>query len=341
MAISGVLHAAHPHLVYNCYATANMNRSQAVGVAPRNSLGVVILTKDEEVHLDRAIASLAGLAADIFVVDSGSTDRTLEIAAKNGATILTNPWVNHATQFNWALDRISANYSWIMRLDADEVVTRSLIEEIGRVLERDAPGVSAYSCGRRIAFLGKPIRWGGVFPISVVRLFRSSKGRCEDRWMDEHIVVDGPVHRLRGEILDWNLKPLTWWVEKHNHYASREAVEILAAGKGFLQSESVSSQVHGAAGRKRWLKENVFNRMPLGLRAWVFFTYRYVVRLGFLDGPRGARFHFLQALWYRYLVDAKVAEVSDYMCAKGVDEVTAIKALFGISLRPSGGSTGR
>ena len=318
-----------------------MEQIPAVGVAPRNSLAVIILTKNEEMHLDRAIASLESLTADIFVVDSGSTDRTLEIAAKHGATVLMNRWVNYATQFNWALDRISPKYSWVMRLDADEVVNRSLVEEIRHALDRDAPGVSAYSCGRRIAFLGQPIRWGGVFPISVVRLFRSSRGRCEDRWMDEHIVVDGPVHSLRGEILDWNLKPLTWWIDKHNHYASREAIDILAASKGFIQIESVGGQGQGQAGRKRWLKENVFNRMPLGLRAWVFFAYRYVIRLGFLDGPRGARFHFLQALWYRYLVDAKVAEVSDYMGAEGVDELTAIEALFGISLRPSDGSSGR
>ena len=153
------------------------------------------------------------------------------------------------------------------------------------------------------------------------------------RWMDEHIKVAGPTVTLSGELIDDNRQSLTWWTAKHNRYASREAVDLLNLEYGFMPHDTVADLRGGQqAGVKRWLKERVYARLPGGLRALAYFPYRYVIRLGFLDGQAGAAFHVLQGFWYRYLVDAKVAEVKRDMAASGRDVVAAIGQVLEIEL---------
>lgn len=195
------------------------------------------------------------------------------------------------------------------------------------------PAVDGVFCSRRMTFQGRLIRFGGVFPVRVLRLFRRHRGQCENRWMDEHIKVQGPTRDFGGEIIDDNLGSLTWWTDKHNKYASREAVDLLNLEYGFMPHDSVADLRGGTqAGIKRWLKERVYARMPGGLRAFVYFVYRYVVRLGFLDGHAGTAFHFLQGFWYRYLVDAKVAEVKRYQREHRCDIAAAIEQVLSIRL---------
>jgi len=275
---------------------------------------VVILTFNEERHLARCIASLQGLASEVVVADCFSTDATLEIARAHGARIIQRSWVNHASQFNWALTQLDPDRDWVLRLDADEVLTPTLIAEIQALLPTIGLEIDGVYCGRRMIFQGRLIRHGGVFPVRVLRLFRYGRGQCENRWMDEHIKVAGPTVDLQGEIIDDNLQSLTWWTAKHNGYASREAVDLLNLEYGFMPYDTVASLRGGQqTGVKRWLKERVYARLPGGFRAFFYFFYRYVIRLGFLDGQAGVAFHFLQGFWYRYLVDAKVAEVRRYM----------------------------
>lgn len=294
---------------------------------------VLILTKNEERHIARALGSVSNTADRVFVVDSGSTDRTVEIAEAAGATVLKNPWVNYATQFNWALDQLPGDTEWVLRLDADEVVTEPLAEEIQARLMSLPPETHGVYVSRRMNFLSRPIRWGGVFPVRVLRLFRRGKGRCENRWMDEHILVDGKTVEFRGEIVDDNLNSLTWWTEKHNAYASREVIDLLNLEFGFMPHETVADLRGGKqAGVKRWLKERVYASLPGGSRAFLYFFYRYVIRLGLLDGKEGAAFHVLQGFWYRYLVDMKLLEVRNYMKTHRVDAVTAIERVLGISV---------
>lgn len=297
------------------------------------TLTVVILTRDEAVHIARAIGSVQAVADRIVVVDSGSTDKTADIARGLGAEVLVHLFTTQAQQFNWALDQLPKDTDWVLRLDADEIVTKSLEKEIKENLGRLAPEFAGVHCSRRMNFLGKPVKRGGLFPIRLIRLFRFGRGRSEDRWMDEHILVDGPVAEFSGEIIDDNLKSLTWWIAKHNSYASREAVELLDLETEFLGRElSLTSTTSGQAGAKRWLKEKVYARLPGGLRAFVYFLYRYVFRLGFLDGREGAAFHVFQGLWYRYLVDTKLHEVKAYMRRNGVEPIVAIKDVLGIDV---------
>jgi len=294
-------------------------------------LTVVILTRDEARHIKRAIASVAAIADRIVVVDSGSTDETVALAKVAGAEVLQHKWTTHAGQFNWALDQLGDETGWVLRLDADEVVTAPLACSIAKAIGGNGPEVGFY-LPRRIHFMGQPVRFGGVFPVYVMRLFRSGIGRCEDRWMDEHIVVQGPTARLNGELIDDNLNPLHWWIAKHNAYASREVIDVLNAAYGFMP---VSGQLpgRGQAAMKRWMKSRLYARLPGGLRAGLYFIYRYVLRLGFLDGREARRFHVLQGFWYRYLVDAKLAEVRNYMAEHDVGAPHAIRDVLGIELR--------
>jgi glycosyltransferase involved in cell wall biosynthesis len=293
----------------------------------------VILTFNEEQHLERCIASLKGIVTDLVVVDSFSSDSTLAIARAHGARVLQREWVNHAVQFNWALTQLDSDTDWVFRVDADEVLTPELATEIQVRLPGLGWEIDGVYCGRRMTFQGRFIRYGGVFPVRVLRLLRFGRGECENRWMDEHIKVSGPTMDFAGELIDDNLNSLTWWTEKHNKYASREAVDLLNLDYHFMRLDSVASLRSGKqAAVKRWLKEKVYARLPGGFRAFAYFFYRYVIRMGFLDGQAGTAFHFLQGFWYRYLVDVKVTEVRRYMREKGVGVQDAIKQILGIKV---------
>ena len=294
----------------------------------------IVLTLDEELHLDRCLKSVGEIATLLLVVDSGSTDRTLEIARKHGATVMKRAWTNHAEQFNWALDQLDADTDWVVRIDADEYLTTRLVSDLRQTLSQLKPEISGVLVNRRMTFQGRLIRHGGVFPVQVLRVFRQGMGRCEQRLMDEHIVVRGQTVSLPGELIDDNLKPLGWWTDKHNRYASLEAVEMLNLEFGFLDRGSHAPGLPArSAGTRRWIKEKVYSRIPGRWRAFAYFFYRYVLRLGFLDGRAGASFHFLQGFWYRYLVDAKVTEVKRHMRLQQVDVRQAIDSVLGIRVQ--------
>lgn len=304
-------------------------------------LVAIILTLNEARHLPRCLASLQDVVDEVLVVDSFSTDETSEIAAAQGARFVQHPFVNQAMQFNWALTQLDADTDWVLRIDADEYLTSGLRQEISERLPQLADTVDGVICGRRMIFQGQPIRFGGLFPIRTLRLFRHGRGRCEHRWMDEHIQVAGQTVAFAGDLVDHNLNALTWWTDKHNRYASREAVELLNLKYAFLPAEADAEQSAGTqASSKRWLKEQVYARLPGGVRALAYFLYRYVIRLGFLDGRAGATFHVLQGFWYRYLVDAKVAEVERYMAQQGCDAVPAVAAVLDIQLPDTSSSAG-
>lgn len=297
------------------------------------TLTVVILTKNEERHIERAMASVVSIADRIFVVDSGSTDQTVVHARARGAKVLVHPFVTQAQQFNWALDQLPSDTDWVFRLDADEVVSDALASEISARLSGLSPSVAGIYISRRMTFLGQPIRWGGLFPVRVLRLFKHRLGRCESRWMDEHILVDGDTVEFDGEIVDDNLNSLTWWTEKHNAYACREAIDLLNLEYGFMEHDTVADlRSVQQAGMKRWIKEKVYAKLPGGARAFAYFLYRYVVRLGFLDGKEGTAFHVLQGFWYRYLVDIKLHEVKAHMRRNKVDVISAIRDVLRIDV---------
>lgn len=260
----------------------------------RGTIDIIILTRDEEVNLPYALRSVAPLGGKVWVVDSGSTDRTESIAREFGAELVSHKdYKNQAQQFNWALDNLPLKGEWVLRLDADEWLTQELIEEIRGAIQATSADVSGFFMKRRVYFMGQWIRHGGYYPIWILRLFRRGRARSDSRPMDEHIVLTGGrAERLNYDFADENRKGLSEWVSKHNDYASREAAAILEGNEG-------------ESGRKKV----AYYKLPPFLRAFIYFCYRYFLRLGFLDGVPGLAFHFLQGFWYRFLIDAKLYEM--------------------------------
>ena len=185
-----------------------------------------------------------------------------------------------------------------------------------------------------MTFMRKKIRRGGLFPVNVIRIYRNRSGQIESRWMDEHISVgcDVKVDGLEGELVDDSKKSLSWWVDKHNAYASREAVDILLAKHGYEVGSVASWDFSDQASIKRTIKEKFYNRSPAGLRALIYFLYRYFIRFGFLDGSRGLFFHVLQGFWYRFLVDCKVLEVESLQKREGCALEKAIAICLDIKI---------
>lgn len=294
-------------------------------------LTAIILTFNESMHIERCIASVRRVTEHVLVVDSYSTDDTVSLALSAGARVLQHAFTNHATQFNWALDQTDAETTWILRVDADEILDEDLVKAIRSTLPR------TQACGlyvqRRMIFQGQDIRHGLVYPVNILRLVRRGHGHCVARWMDEHIQVDGMTEVLPGHLIDHNLHSLTWWIAKHNRYASLEAVEQLNLKYRFLPDHD-GDMAHErlAFSIKRWAKHHVYGKLPPGMRAFAYFMFRYVVALGFLDGRAGTAFHFLQGFWYRYLVDAKVAEVERHMRGSGQDVRAAIAHILDVRL---------
>lgn len=291
----------------------------------------IILTSNEQIHLERCLDSLAGVVTEILVVDCFSSDSTRDIAVRKGAHFLQREWVNYATQFNWALTQLDPETDWVLRLDADETVSSALAKEITERISTVKEDVDGIFVSRRMFFQSQIIKYGGLFPLKVIRLFRFGRGECENRWMDEHIKVKGRTIEFSGEITDDNLNSLTWWTDKHNKYSSREAIDLLNLEFNFMNHDTVANlRQWTQPGLKRWVKERIYARLPTSIRSFLYFSYRYFLRLGFLDGQSGATFHFLQGFWYRYLVDAKITEVKRFALQKNVDIKIAIAEILKI-----------
>lgn len=275
------------------------------------SLCVIILTYNEEIHIARAIKSVAAVASQIIVIDSFSTDNTVEMASALGAVVLQNPFVNQAKQFHWALENAPVTSDWVMRLDADEVIEPELSAEISSKLPSLGPEVAGINLKRKHIFLGRWIKNGGRYPLILTRIWRTGQGRIEDRWMDEHVVVcGGKTIQFKNPFSDHNLNDLSFFTKKHNEYATREAVEVLARRFG-LFADDFSLTIKGTSTQafaKRLIKEKFYNRIPFPISSLGYFLYRYIFQLGFLDGREGLIYHFLQGYWYRFLVGAKVTE---------------------------------
>jgi glycosyltransferase involved in cell wall biosynthesis len=274
-------------------------------------LAVVILTHNESRHLARVMACVNTFAKEVFVVDSFSSDDSAAIAEAHGATVLKHRFVNYAKQFQWALDNAPITARWTMRLDADELIEPDLVDALRARLPALADDVAGINLKRKHIFMDRWVRHGGRYPLVLLRIWRTGQGRIEDRWMDEHMVVwGGRTVLFDGGFADHNLNDLSFFTDKHNRYATREAIDVMN------QRLQLFPRDHGLTGKsaswqasiKRYVKEHAYNRLPFTVSALAYFLWRYVFQLGFLDGRSGLVYHFLQGYWYRFLVGAKIAE---------------------------------
>lgn len=278
-------------------------------------LAVIILTHNEEIHIERCIRSLQLIASKIFIVDSFSNDRTVEIAESHGAVVVQRKWKNYADQFQWGLDNCGAESEWVMRMDADEYLEPELQQELQQLIAKDiSSDVTGFYIRRKVFFYGKWIRHGGFYPHTLLRIWRNGQGRIEQRWMDEHIVLPegSKTQMVKGHLVDDNLKGISFWINKHNSYASREMVDLLNNKYELLERDDSLKDIDDPQAKwKRIMKDDVYSRLPVGLRSTLYFFYRYIFRFGFLDGGKGFLWHFMQGYWYRLLVDVKIMEIEE------------------------------
>lgn len=275
----------------------------------RMPISAIILTYNEEKNLEACLESVADWVDQICIVDSGSTDKTVEIAKRYTTCILSHPFESWGMQMNWALDNIPLENEWIIRLDADEFVLPELRDELSTKLPGLSAETTALYCKRRVYFMGRWIRHGGYYPCWLLRVFRHGKVMFEQHYGEaEHaVILEGHADYLEHDFVDYNRKDLAFWTNKHEGYAQREVMSLLQLYKG-RHIEAEASFFGSPEMKRRWLKNNIYTRAPLFLRAFAYFLYRYFLRLGFLDGIEGLIFHVLQGFWYRFYVDAKIWE---------------------------------
>lgn len=290
----------------------HQNLAQVASDTKKTKIVAIILTFNSEDSITKVINSCKGIVSRILVVDSFSSDQTVDISTFLGCEVVKHEFDNYSKQRNWAqayADLESAD--WVLHLDSDEVISLELSESIQQAVAENSQEVDGYLVRRLSYFLGHPIKYGHINPSWHLRLFKASKGFCEDRLYDQHFVVPGKTKKLKGFLLDLQLTTIENWTASHNRWSSAEALEV------FLKSEAEKNQAKTLPAslqgdlrmQKRWLKNNLYYRSPLLLRVFIFFIYSYFLRLGFLDGKTGLIYHVLQAFWFRFLTDSKIIEM--------------------------------
>jgi glycosyltransferase involved in cell wall biosynthesis len=264
---------------------------------------VIILTMNEEPNIARCLSSVAW-AQQVIVVDSGSTDHTLPIARSRGAEIVEQPWLGYSDQREFALRLSQVRHDWVYFVDADEWVSPQLAREIATALK--TPSCAGFGHRLRLVFQGTWIRHCGWYSASlVIRLCDRRYTRFNGSVIGERACVDGPVRRLRNDIVDEDLKGLAAWLHKHVRYAE------LAAER--RQPASLADRFRLVRERDRsthpliriLLKDLIFPLFPA--KPLALFIYMYIIRLGFLDGRAGLRFCFYHA-WYEATAGAMQVE---------------------------------
>lgn len=270
-------------------------------------LTAIILTRNEELNIALCIDSIKGLAKRIIVIDSFSDDNTVSIAKSLGAEVYQHEFENYSKQFKYGLNSFDISTKWVFRIDADERLTeKSALEIDSLCIANGDTDINGIIVRFEVEFMGKKIKHGGLYPFRKLLVFKYGLGDIEDRHMDEHIILyKGKTVETKSDSIHRDYKDLTYWVNKMNWYASREVSDYYEALKN---KEDSFKYLNKKAKIKRFIKLKIYYKMPIGVRAHMYFIYRYYVKLGFLDGKEGKIFAFLQSYWYRYLVDAKIYE---------------------------------
>lgn len=279
---------------------------------PRStSIAAVILTKDEEANLSDCLASLEGLCHPVFVVDSGSADRTEAVARRFGAEFIVHPFETHARQWNWALRNLPLGGGWVLALDADQRVSPGLKEELLEAARSAPPETDGFYLPRKQIFRGRWIRHGGYWPKLLLKCFRTGAARCDEQeLLDFRFYVGGKTPLLKQPLIEENRKEqeILFWLRKHLRYIELLALEEVQARTGGKRWQAAPS-LRGTPDQQVLWKKHLWYRLPLYARPFLYFGYRYVLQAGFLDGRQGALFHFLQGFWLRMMVDIRIGEL--------------------------------
>jgi glycosyltransferase involved in cell wall biosynthesis len=269
------------------------------------NLTAIIMTKNESKNIGACLDSIKNLVERMVVIDSGSDDDTVEIAKRYGADVYFHDFEYYAKQFNWGLDNTNIRTKWVIRLDADERFTQELCEEIEyNTKAHENTNVSGFTIEAFYFFMGRCLKYGSGRKRKLM-IFKYGLGRIEDRKRDAHtILLEGKSVALKEKFLHHDFNDLNSFILKYNWYATREAQDYLEYKNGKANEETFDEKIQ----KRRQKKFNIYYKAPMFLRAWLWFIYNYIFRLGFLDGKEGYIFHVMAMFWYRYLVDAKIYE---------------------------------
>ena len=260
----------------------------------------IILTRNEKDFIEDCISSIKSIVKRIVVVDSFSEDNTVELAQKMGAEVYQHEFYNYSKQYKYAIEIANVNTKWILRIDADERLTSDSAVELNKLCDdNESTDVTGIVLRFYNMFMGKPMYHGGMYPWKKLSVYKTGIGDIEDRNMDEHIILSsGRTIECKKDSQHFAFRGLTFFTNKCNWYSTREAMDYFEQKDTNNQNASLKTRV----------KMNVYYKLPLGFRSWLYYAYRYYIRLGFLDGKEGKIFTFLHAYWYRFLVDAKIYE---------------------------------
>jgi glycosyltransferase involved in cell wall biosynthesis len=299
-------------------------------------LSAVILTFNEELNLDRCLASVAGWCGDVHVVDSGSTDRTVEIAERYAAQVHVHAYVDHASQWEWVLRHVPLRHDWLLLLDADNLVTEELKTQVAQTLIANSDRHAGYFSVHRHLFRDREVHGLKLWWLRLVR--RDSVEVDHSELVDFRLKVRGSTGYLAGAIIESNKKEnnIDFWIDKHQRFSSRMAVEEILRRSGNL-SWSFQPKLFGNPDERiTWLKDRWY-RLPLFLRPFLYFIFRYFIRMGIRDGWNGFIYHFLHAFWFRLLVDVKMADIYAAI-NRGETSLAALRQEFGHVFTSSGDS---
>jgi glycosyltransferase involved in cell wall biosynthesis len=252
--------------------------------------------------------SVAGWSQDIFLVDSDSTDQTVEIAREFTDKIYNHTYVDHASQLLWAFENLPFQNEWVLFLDADNVVSDELKREIDTRLENDDPSINGYYCIHREIFRDKPVRGVKKWWARLVRHTHSRVDNSE--LVDYGIEIEGTVGYIAAPIIEDNVKErdIDFWIDKHQRFARRMAAEEVLRRGGYVRW-TVEPKFFGTSDQRRvWLKNHWMN-MPLFVRPFIYWFYRYFLTGCFLQGRHGLTYTVFQSLWFRLVCDIWVQEL--------------------------------
>ncbi len=284
------------------------------------SVAVIIITFNEEVNLPNALDSVIKWADQVFVIDSFSTDHTVEIAKSYGAEVCQNPFKSVGEQRNWALNNLPIKGEWVFFLDGDEYLSEEIKQEISLTLRSVSEDMNGFLTKIRFEFLGRWLKHGGLYE-NLIRMIRKGKGLyIETSGWHEKMVVNGKVGRLGSYIIHDDQKSLKEWVVKQSERIWNDANERLneqkGTGKSIPSDKKEAITIEG--GRSRWLRNMVFLRLPAKWRPFSQFFYRYILRIGFLDGWQGFIFHILFQFWYPLMVEAMCLQLKQKKITKDI-----------------------
>lgn len=273
----------------------------------------IVLTFNEQTHLPRLLASLEKLQAPLFILDSGSTDNTLEIAKHYGAAVLTNPFVNHPKQWDFALKNFPLTTAWVIGLDADQIISPELFAKLQHFKDSEISAeINGIYFNRKNYFRNQWIRHGGYFPKYLLKMFRNGVGFSDlNENMDHRFIVAGKTAIWKdGYLIEENLKEnaISFWLNKHNQYSdmtAKEEVERIRKER----NQTIKGNFFGSPDERVAFLKSIWWKLPLYVRPFLYFFYRFFIQLGILDGKQGRLFHFLQGFWFRLMVDVKIEEL--------------------------------